>query len=122
MILIFGPAFLNTVLGIVIGSPAVLSLLTIDDTIFASILDLFLIWLGVSVAVHSFPTFRDAEAVKNSMTAARNPTWVQSMGALLAALVYLGAVGSIIWLDVIYALIAVVGMPILFFEILRMAF
>ena len=122
MILIVGPAVVNTLLGFVIGFPAVFGFLTSDDTPFASCLDLFLIWLGVSVAVHSFPTFKDAEEVKNSMTANRNPAWVQSMGLPLSALIYLGAIGSIVWLDVIYALIVVVGIPILFFEILRNAF
>ena len=122
MILIFGPAAVNTFLGVTIGCPAVLGLLTLDNTVLPSCLDLFLIWLGVSVAVHSFPTFRDAEAVRNSMMAAHNPMWVQSMGAPLAGLMYLAAIGSIFWLDVVYALTVVVGMPILFFEILRFAF
>jgi hypothetical protein len=119
MILILGPCMVNVFLGFLIGFPAVFGFLTFDDTIIVSCRDLFLIWLGISIAVHSFPTFENAKAVKNCTMADRNPSWLQAIGAPLAGLMYLGAIGSIIWLDVIFALIIVIGMPILFFEILR---
>jgi hypothetical protein len=122
IMLIIGQAGINTLLGILIGGPAVFSFFATDDPIWLKFLELFFIWLGVSLAVHSFPTFKDAEGVKNSMMADRNPTWIRALGAPLVAVMYLGAVGSIIWLDVIYALLVVVGLPILLLETLRMAF
>ena len=122
MILIMGPALVNTLLGLAIGAPAVFGLLTNDDNPFASLRDLFLIWLGVSIAVHSFPNFKDAEEIDNSMSAARHPAWVRSMGAFFSAFSYFAAIGSIVWLDVIYAVILVIGTPIIFFEVLRFTF
>jgi len=122
LMLIFGPAAANTVLGFLIGAPAVLGLLISDNTIISSLLDLFLIWLGTSIAVHTFPTLNEAETVTNAMTAAQNPVWVQMMGLPLSAVTYMAAIGKILWLDAIYALVVVIVIPILFFEVLRMTF
>lgn len=120
--LILGPSMMNTFFGVLIGFPAVLGLLLADNNVAISCLELFLIWLGVSIAVHTFPTFKDAEAATNLAASAHNPKWMQIMGLPFSALMHMGAIGRIFWLDVLYALIVVIGMPILFFEILQMAF
>ena len=122
IVLIFGPALANTLLGFLIGAPAVFAFFTYDETPLLSLLDIFLVWLGVSLAVHSFPTFEHAKAIENTLQDSRNPGWVQWMGQFLSVFAYAGAVGSMFWLDVIYALVLVVGIPIILLEVLRASF
>jgi hypothetical protein len=90
-----------------------------DDSVLAAFKDIFLVWLGVSVATHAFPTFKDAEVIQKAFAAEHVSSFVQMIGGFLTAGAYIAAFGSIFWLDVICSVTLVVVMPILFIEILR---
>ena len=67
-------------------------------------LNLFLAWVGFSILMHAFPSTGDA---KNMVTQIlKNPNVGILPKILLSpviGLIYVGAVGSIFWLDLIYA-------------------
>jgi hypothetical protein len=55
-----GPFFVNTVLGALIAMPAALPVFTFNN---ATPLDYLLIYLGVSIAMHAFPSRGDADVI-----------------------------------------------------------
>ena len=103
-----GPFFVNTVLGFIIAFPA--SLAFKFGT--ANPLDFLLMYLGVSIAMHAFPSTGDA----NSMWAAimkneESPFLLKIITAPLACLIYLGAAGSVFWLDLLYGIAVCLWLP-----------
>ena len=59
-----GPFILNTLLGALISLPAAIPILKFKMDFSAStFLEFILIWLGVSIAMHSFPSTTDAKIV-----------------------------------------------------------
>jgi hypothetical protein len=120
--LIFGPAVGNAVLGFLIGCPAILGFFGGDENAFFFLKDLLLIWLGVSVATHAFPNFKDAEAIQRAFAADHLSGTSRWIGGTLSAGAYVAAVGSMVWLDVICSVILVIVIPILSVEILRWSY
>jgi hypothetical protein len=119
--IILVPAIITTLVGFLTGAPAFLAFFTSDTTPLTSLIDLFLIWLGISFAVNSFPTTEQAMTVKRLLVVPENSTLVRSTGEFLMIAMYACALGSIVWLDVIYALFVVVGIPLVGHEMLRAA-
>lgn len=93
-----GPFFVNTILGAVIAAPAAIpfSLGNPDP------LDLVLMWLGVSIAMHSFPSTGDASSAWSSIGRKETPILTKLIGYPVIGLIYVGAALSMFWLDVIY--------------------
>lgn len=102
------PFFVNTILGALIATPGIIPLLLfgIDG---GSLLDYVLVWLGFSIAMHAFPTVEDAKLAKDVAKNRATPALTQILFAPLSWILYLGALGSLYWLDVVYG-IAVVGL------------
>lgn len=96
-----GPFFLNTILGAVVAAPAILPIIQFDSV---DPLDLFLGWLGVSIAMHAFPSTGDAAAMWQSLKKEGTPISTKLWGYPLMALIGLGALGSIFWLDLLYGI------------------
>ena len=61
-----------------------------------------LLWLAVSIALHSFPSSGDARSIWTGIWRKGTPVTAKLVGSPLVALIYLGAVGSIFWLDAAY--------------------
>jgi hypothetical protein len=98
MLIGVGPFLLNTVLGSVIAFPAVIPVLKFGA---GTTLDYLLIWLGISIAMHAFPSRGDAESMRQSLSG--HPSLlVQLVVTPVVALIYLGALGSMFWLDALY--------------------
>lgn len=96
-----GPFFLNTIIGALIALPAAIPIIKFgsgDPT------DSFLIWLGVSIAMHSFPSTEDAKCIWNAVWSKETTFLVKIIGTPIVGLIYLGAAGSVIWLDFLYGL------------------
>src|SRR5579883_1252201 len=55
-----GPFIVNSVVGALIASPGAIPVLQFDS---GSALDYLLIWLGVSIAMHAFPSTGDAKSI-----------------------------------------------------------
>jgi hypothetical protein len=119
LMLVVGPFAINAAMGFLVGAPAVFGFLSVDDAPFASLLDMFFIWLGLSLVVQAFPTMKDGERVRKSMTIDGSPDWAKGMASILTLIMYCTGVGAIFFLDLICSLILVVGIPLLVIEDIR---
>jgi hypothetical protein len=103
-----GPLFVNSVVGPLVALPAVLGLKFNSgggaegfDLVMVWI-NMFLIWLGFSIAMHSFPSTGDAASIWKKITESGHSIWLKIVGVPLVGLIWAGAVGSVFWLDAIY--------------------
>ena len=103
-----GPFFVNTIIGALIALPSIIPVIKFES---GSPLDYFLIWLGVSIAMHSFPSIGDAksiwEAVWNDETSLRT----RIVALPIVALIFIGSIGSFFWLDLIYGIGVIMLVP-----------
>lgn len=103
-----GPFLINTVLGFLIAFPAALQF-KFDDP---NLLDFLLLYLGISIAMHAFPSTGDAQALWSEVTGSENSSLLTKvLVAPVVGLIYLGALGSMFWLDAIYGFFVAVGLP-----------
>lgn len=103
-----GPFFVNTILGAVIALPAALPIFTFDN---GNLMDYALIYLGVSIAMHAFPSTTDGNAVWNTLNENDTPWWLKVLGYPIVGIIYLGSLGSFFWLDVLYGIGVAIGLP-----------
>lgn len=103
-----GPFLVNSILGALIAFPAV-----IPACIFSSgtPLDYFLVWLGVSIAMHAFPSRGDAKSIWAGVKQQKGNVLVKIAVAPIVAIIYLGAFGSVFWLDLFYGVVVVIALP-----------
>ena len=104
-----GPFFVNTILGALIALPSSLSVMEFHHS--AGPLDILLIYLGVSIAMHAFPSTGDAQSIWQAVEEEGTPLWIRIIGFPIVGLIYLGALGSFIWLDALYGVGVVIGFP-----------
>ena len=50
-----------------------------------------------------------------------NSIWVKIVGAPVTVFIFMGAVGSFFWLDAVYGLLVIVGLPYLIVHLLAAA-
>jgi hypothetical protein len=110
-----GPFFVNTLLGAIIAFPAALPIFKFDN---ATPADYLLIYLGVSIAMHAFPSRGDAEAILASIKDPETSLWVKISAYPVVGLIYAGALGSFFWLDFAYGLAVAIGFPTLLISLL----
>lgn len=103
-----GPLFVNTGIGFLVAFPSILGALKFHE---AGWIDAFLIWLGFSIAMHSFPSGGDAANIWKSVMASGNSIGVKLVGVPLVGLIWMGAAGSFFWLDAIYGVFIVGFVP-----------
>lgn len=105
-----GPFFINTLMGILIILPASIEVLAFQD--YTNIFNLIIVWLGISVLMHAFPSTGDAKVMVNRILKNKEVGIVPKiLAAPFVALVYIGAVGSMVWLDLGYALAIAMVLP-----------
>ena len=102
-----GPFIINTVLGFIIAFPAALQY----KFNAATPLDYVLLYLGVSIAMHSFPSTGDAQSLWGQVSSDETPMLTKILVAPIVGIIYLGALGSFFWLDAIYGVAVAVGLP-----------
>lgn len=103
-----GPFIVNTVVGGLIALPASLPVFKFNT---AGPLDYLLIYLGVSIAMHAFPSRGDADSIWESMKEESTPLWAKVIGYPVIGLIYLGSLGSFFWLDLFYGIGIAIGLP-----------
>ncbi|MFB9842658.1 DUF3267 domain-containing protein [Mucilaginibacter ginsenosidivorans] len=108
MMISVGPFFVNTILGALIAFPAAMPVFVFNN---ANPLDYLLIYLGVSIAMHAFPSTGDAKSILNDLKEPETPVWVKIVGYPVIGLIYVGSLGSFFWLDLIYGGAVAVGLP-----------
>lgn len=107
------PFIVNTLIGGIIGAPAALPVIILGSR---SIPDLLLFWLGISIAMHSFPSKGDAESILSQAQDAAGgepPPGVKFVCGLIKFLSF----ASMFWIDLIWALAVVGGVPYLIVQI-----
>ena len=108
-----GPLFVNTLLGLALGLAAFGLHTDVDHLTWPVGV---LLWLAVSIAMHSFPSTGDARSIWRSVWSPGSPVTAKLIGTPLVAIIFLGALGSIFWLDAIYGFGVVVELPKLLFH------
>ncbi|MHC1722058.1 MAG: metalloprotease family protein [Aminipila sp.] len=108
-----GPFLVNTLVGMIIISPAAIELIAFED--YSNPLNIVLGWLGFSILMHAFPSTGDAKVLVNNIFKNKNVnTLVKILVAPIIGLIYIGALGSVVWLDAIYAILVAMIIPNLF--------
>jgi hypothetical protein len=110
-----GPFIVNTIIGGIIALPAALPVFKFNTP---GLIDYLLIYLGVSIAMHAFPSRGDAEVIRSSIKEPGTPVWVKVVGYPVVGLIYAGALGSFFWLDLLYGVGVAIGLPNLLIAIL----
>jgi len=103
-----GPFFVNTIIGALLALPAFLPVVQFES---ATLLDYILFWLGISIAMHAFPSTGDAANVWSLLKRSETPFIVKLIGAPIVGLINLGAIGSFFWLDLIYGVAIAALLP-----------
>jgi hypothetical protein len=103
----FGPFLVNTLLGMIVTLGVALHLML--GTINAW--DIFVGWLGISIAMHSFPSTGDAKSIWKSVTGPKNSALEKIVAMPLIGLIVLGAAGSVFWLDLAYGVAMTLFVP-----------
>ena len=119
-----GPFIFNTIIGALILLPGSVVMSEFDlfssirnsnvdfDTILRFIPMLIAFWLGVSILMHAFPSTGDAKVLINSILKNKDVSiLIRILVAPFVGLMYLGALGSVIWLDFGYALLVAIFLP-----------
>jgi hypothetical protein len=96
-----GPLIVNSIVGFTLGAIVLLGLSGMEGTVFITS---FLLWLAVSIAMHSFPSTGDAKSIWSALWDEDAPGLARLVGTPLVGLIYVGAIGSILWLDLAYGL------------------
>ncbi|UEG53177.1 DUF3267 domain-containing protein [Mucilaginibacter daejeonensis] len=115
MMISVGPFILNSLLGALIALPAALPVFKLNN---ANPLDYVLIYLGVSIAMHAFPSTGDATNIWEDVKEADTPLLVKLVGYPVVGLIYLGSLGSFFWLDLAYGIAIAIGLPNLIIALL----
>lgn len=107
-----GPFFVNTILGALIAFPAAIPIINFEAKFSGNnLMDYVLIWLGVSIAMHSFPSTGDAKSMWHTIKSKETPILAKILGTPIVALIYIGAFGSFVWLDFFYGLAVAAFLP-----------
>ncbi|NLK95331.1 MAG: DUF3267 domain-containing protein [Clostridiales bacterium] len=100
-----GPFFINTIVGAIIALPASISIFKFKMGFDPSYIpEYILIWLGVSICMHAFPSTGDAKSMWKAIKDPETKIITKIIGAPIVLLIYLGAAGSVVWLDLFYGI------------------
>jgi hypothetical protein len=106
-----GPFILNSLLCVLICFPAYLPMKVFEVE---HPFNFFLLWLGVSIGMHAFPSNQDASVLwSQAGRAARSLNPLAVLSYPLVIVIYLANLGSIVWLDLFYGLALGLGLPAL---------
>ncbi|MCX6344951.1 MAG: metalloprotease family protein [Armatimonadetes bacterium] len=103
-----GPFVTNTIIGVAVAFYGSIHLLPLWH---AAWFDYVLIWLGVSIAMHSFPSTGDARSLWRGLWGKKAPFFARLIGTPIVGIIYLGALGSFFWLDLVYGAAVAVWAP-----------
>lgn len=106
-----GPFIVNSLLCMFICLPAFLPVRTFGVP---SLSSYFLLWLGISIGMHAFPSIGDAHALyQHARKAASSGHLLAILSFPLVVLIYLANIGSVFWLDYLYGVAIGLGLPAL---------
>ena len=91
-----GPLLVNSIVGLLMG------LLYRLPSLSGTSAGFVLLWLGISFAAHSFPSTGDAKSMWRGLWGKGMPILGRIISIPLVVIIYLGALASVFWADVIY--------------------
>jgi hypothetical protein len=107
-----GPFIINSLLCILICLPAFLPVRVFGVQ---NLLLYFLLWLGVSIGMHAFPSTGDARALyHHAKKAVASGNVFAIIGFPIVLLIYVANVASVFWADYLYGIAIGLGLPALF--------
>ena len=112
-----GPFLVNSLLCLAICLPTVIPVRVFSHV---DVLSVILLWLGVSIGMHAFPSTGDAKVLWSAAGAAArrwNPLAILSYP--LVIVLYIVNFGRFFWLDLVYGIGLGVGLPMLLIEYLE---
>jgi len=109
------PFLINSIVGMLICLPVALA--RVESTPMEP-LDLLLGWLGLSVAMHSFPSTGDASSLWAALKGPKSSWLLRIIGYPVVGVIYIGAALSVVWFDAIYAFMICFAAPDLVMEML----
>lgn len=104
-----GPFIVNSLLCIVLCFPAFVPVRVFDRP---DPISYFLLWLGLSIGMHAFPSTQDAKVLwhyARKAAASFHPLAILSFP--LVVVICVANIGSIFWLDLIYGAAIGLGLP-----------
>ncbi|GAA0530078.1 metalloprotease family protein [Chitinophaga japonensis] len=111
-----GPFIINSVLAAIIAFPAAIPVFKFGT---GSFIDYLLLYLAVSIGMHAFPSTGDAQTMWNSLIrGADTPLWLKVITVPVVGIIYLGALGSFFWLDLLYGMGVSFGLPALLIKVM----
>ncbi|GKX31544.1 hypothetical protein SH1V18_40240 [Vallitalea longa] len=110
-----GPFFLNTLLGAFIAMSSSIPVLDYNS---GKPLDYLLLWLGISIAMHAFPSRQDANNIWYIIKSKKSNLATKIICFPLVVIIYIFSIGSIIWLDLLYGVSIVTLIPKLILKLL----
>jgi hypothetical protein len=106
-----GPFFMNTAVGFLLGLAAIRAEAL---PLFAGTAKGLLLWLGVSVALHAFPSLDDATSLLESIWTRPSDFLVRFVITILGGLMVVGAFGAFFLVDLAYGILMAWLLPRLF--------
>lgn len=123
-IISIGPFIVNTLIGALVLLPASIELSEFgllnsiknnnigSDATVRLLPMLLAYWLGVSILMHAFPSTGDAKGLVSSILKNKDVSiFVKILVSPVVGLIYIGAFGSFVWLDLGYALLVAFLLP-----------
>jgi Putative zincin peptidase len=108
-----GPFIVNSLVCILFCFPAFvpMRIFHVQDPI-SVLLSYFLLWLGLSIGMHAFPSTADANVLwKQARKAAANYNPLAILSFPLVAIIYVANFGRMFWLDLMYGIAIGLGLP-----------
>jgi len=103
-----GPFLINTIIGAIVAFPAALPVIQFGA---GDLLDYLLIWLGVSIAMHAFPSRGDARSLWQSVRAPGISPVARLLVAPVVGIIYVVTIGRFFWLDFFFGIGIAIGLP-----------
>lgn len=103
-----GPFFINTLLGGLVAAGGAIPVLKFHA---GTIMDYILLWLGVSIAMHSFPSTGDAKQIWEVIKGKGTKIILKVICIPIVLAIYAGAALSVVWFDVAYGVAIAMLLP-----------
>lgn len=118
-----GPFLINTLVGICLLLPAAMEYVAFGGLTgssgMESLLMVISMWLGLSVLIHAFPSRGDAKTLITTIMKNKEvPLMLRILVAPVVGLIYVGAIGSMVWLDLAYAVAIAALVPQILLRVL----
>lgn len=104
-----GPFLINTLLGALLAFPSALRAFEFDGA--AKPLDIVLMWLGVSIAMHAIPSRGDARSMWAAVAGQKASIFAKLSVAPLVGLIFILTAGSVVWLDLFFGVGVCIALP-----------